>query len=41
VDNGTALKLGPGQVIQTSLVAVAYEGRGVKRIGLDGSAELE
>jgi len=41
LDNGTALRLQPGQVIETALVAVAYEGQGVKRIGLDGSADLQ
>jgi hypothetical protein len=36
IKNGTALVMGPGQVIDTSLVAVAYEGEGVTRIRQDG-----
>ena len=41
IENGTALMLKPVQVIETALVAVAYEGQGVKSIGLDGSADLQ
>jgi hypothetical protein len=39
VDNGTARVMQPGEVIETDLVAVAYEGSGVARIGRDGSVE--
>ena len=37
VENGTALVLNPHQVIETELVAVAYEGEGVHRIDRDGA----
>jgi hypothetical protein len=37
VDNGTARLLRPLEIIETELVAVAYEGQGVRRVGLDGS----
>jgi hypothetical protein len=36
VENGTALTMKPGEVIETDLVAVAYEGQGIKGINLDG-----
>jgi len=39
IDNGTALIMQPGETIETELVAVAYEGEGVKRITLDGVVE--
>ena len=39
IDNGTARVMRPGEVIQTDLVAVAYEGAGVDRVGRDGSVE--
>jgi Domain of unknown function (DUF4432) len=39
VDNGTARVMQPGEVIETDLVAVVYEGSGVARIGRDGSVE--
>ena len=39
VDNGTALMMRPLEVIETDLVAVAYEGQGVKQIAVDGSVE--
>lgn len=39
IDNGTALIMKPGEVIETELVAVAYQGEGVKRITLDGVVE--
>ncbi|GAB4575670.1 MAG: hypothetical protein Kow0077_28280 [Anaerolineae bacterium] len=39
IDNGTALMMKPDEVIETSLVAVAYEGAGVNRIGQDGTVE--
>jgi hypothetical protein len=39
VRNGTALVLRPGQVIQTELAAVAYQGEGVRRIGRGGKVE--
>jgi hypothetical protein len=39
VRNGTALVLRPGQVMDTQLAAVAYEGEGVKRIRRDGTVE--
>jgi hypothetical protein len=39
IDNGTALIMQPGEVIETELVAVAYEGEGVKRITRDGVVE--
>jgi hypothetical protein len=37
--NGTALVLRSGQVLETELAAVAYEGEGVKRIKHDGTVE--
>lgn len=37
--NGTALIMKPGEVIETDLVAVAYQAEGVKRITLDGVVE--
>jgi hypothetical protein len=37
VKNGTALTLAPRQVIETALVAAAYEGDGVSRITPDGA----
>jgi Domain of unknown function (DUF4432) len=40
VDNGTARVMRPGEVIETDLVAVAYEGSGVNRVGRDGSVEF-
>jgi hypothetical protein len=40
VRNGTALVLRPGQVLETELAAVAYEGEGVKRVKRDGTVEL-
>jgi Domain of unknown function (DUF4432) len=39
VDNGSALVMKPGEVIETELVAVAYQGEGVKRITLNGVIE--
>lgn len=39
VRNGTAMLLAPGQVIETRLAAVAYEGEGVTRIARDGTVE--
>jgi hypothetical protein len=39
VRNGTALLLRPGQVLETELVAVAYQGEGVRRITRDGTVE--
>lgn len=39
VKNGTALTMKPGEVIETELVAVAYQGEGVKRITPDGVVE--
>ena len=39
VRNGTALVLRPGQVLETELAAVAYEGEGVQRIRRDGTVE--
>jgi hypothetical protein len=41
IDNGTALWLEPGQVIETRLTALAYEGEGVTRIDADGTAHAE
>jgi len=40
IDNGTALWLAPSQIVETELVAVAYEGEGVARITRDGRVEL-
>jgi hypothetical protein len=37
--NGSALIVQPSQVIETDLVAVAYDGEGVKRVGRDGRVE--
>lgn len=37
IANGTALKMRPHQVIETTLAAVAYEGEGVSRITTAGS----
>ena len=39
IDNGTALIMKGGQVIETELVAVAYEGEGVSRVRRDGTVE--
>jgi hypothetical protein len=39
IDNGTALFMKPSEVIETELVAVAYEGEGIKRITRDGVVE--
>ena len=39
IDNGSALFMKPGQVIETEMVAVAYEGKGVTRIRQDGFVE--
>jgi hypothetical protein len=39
IKNGTALILKPAEVIDTDLVAVAYEKRSVKRVKRDGSIE--
>ncbi len=36
IDNGTARFMRPLEVLETSLVAAAYEGQGVRRITLDG-----
>lgn len=39
VDNGTALIMKPAEVIETELVAVAYQGEGIKRITRAGVVE--
>jgi hypothetical protein len=39
IENGTALIMKPDEVIDTELVAVAYQGEGVKRITLEGAVE--
>lgn len=39
IDNGTALLMKPREVITTELVAVAYEGQGIKSIGIDGTVK--
>lgn len=39
IKNGTALIMKPGEVIETELVAVAYQGQGVTRITPDGAVE--
>ncbi len=39
VEDGTAVILGPEEVRETDLVAVAYEGEGVSRIAADGTVE--
>ena len=39
IKNGTALYMQPGETIETELVAVAYEGEGVKSISIDGAIE--
>jgi hypothetical protein len=39
IDNGTALFMKPGEIIETELVAVAYQAEGIKRIKLDGAVE--
>lgn len=39
IQNGTAYIMQPEEVIETDLVAVAYEGRGVKRITRQGQVE--
>jgi hypothetical protein len=39
IDNGSALIMKPGEVIETELVAVAYEGEGVKRVNRNGTVE--
>jgi hypothetical protein len=35
IDNGTAVTMEPGETIETDLVAVAYEGEGVRGISVD------
>jgi hypothetical protein len=40
IDNGTAVLMKPGEIIETELVAVAYQAEGIKRITLDGAVEL-
>ena len=40
IANNTALIMKPKEVIETELVAVAYEGQGIKRISLNGNVEL-
>lgn len=39
IQNGTALIMAPRQVVETSLVAVAYEGEGVSRVTLTGAVQ--
>jgi hypothetical protein len=39
VENGTALMLAPSGTVETELVAVIYEGKGVKRITREGVVE--
>jgi hypothetical protein len=39
IENGTALMLAPSSTVETELVAVLYEGEGVKRITRDGVVE--
>ena len=39
IKNGTALMLKASETVETELVAVAYEGEGIKRITLDGYAQ--
>ena len=39
IENGSALMLAPSSTIETELVAVVYEGEGVKRITRDGRVE--
>ncbi len=39
IKNGSALFMQPNEVIETDLVAVAYEGKAGKRVRLDGSIE--
>ncbi len=39
IDNGTARIMQPGETIDTELVAVAYEGEGVRRVRADGTVE--
>jgi len=39
LENGSALILTPGQVLETDLVAVAYEGTAISRIGRDGTVQ--
>ena len=39
IENGTALMLSPSATVETELVAVAYEGEGVRRITRDGTVE--
>jgi hypothetical protein len=39
VENGTALVLAPGQVVETDLSMVAFEAEGVTRVRRDGSVE--
>ena len=40
IDKGTALIMQPGEVIETDLVAVAYEGKSIKRINRDGTTDI-
>lgn len=39
LQNGTARLMQPGEVLETTLTAAAYEGQGVSRVALDGSVE--
>jgi hypothetical protein len=40
IKNGTALLMKPGEIIETELVAVAYQAEGIKRIGREGAIDL-
>ena len=39
IENGTALIMQPNEVIETELVAVAYQAEGIERITLDGAVK--
>lgn len=40
IKNGTAYMMQPEEVLETDLVAAAYEGQGVKRMSVDGNIEI-
>jgi hypothetical protein len=40
IDNGSALVMKPGELIETDLVAVAYEGKDIRGIARDGSVRF-
>jgi hypothetical protein len=39
IDNGIAVRMKPGEIIEAEIVAVAYQAKGIKRITLEGAIE--